>query len=188
MSDHRCKHLCALSDATDVPKLQGSYHLNAMMRINPRNLTYSTLLLLSALALILIASVSLARAQTTGAASNRPVFSDYRGVQIGMSAEEVRKKLDRLKNGGPAQDFFVFSERESAQIYYDKDRKVTAISVDYFGDSNAPAPSAVLGVDLQAKPDGSMYELKRYPEAGYWVSYSRTAGDKPIVTITMQKI
>jgi hypothetical protein len=46
----------------------------------------------------------------------------------------------------------------------------------------------VLGVELQAKPDGSMYELKRYPDAGYWVSYNRTAGDKPIVTITMQKI
>jgi hypothetical protein len=106
-----------------------------------------------------------------------------------MSAEEVRAKLDRLKDGGPAQDFFVFSERESAQIYYDKDRKVTAISVDYFGgDSNAPSPNVVLGVDLQAKPDGSMYELKRYPDAGYWVSYNRTAGDKPIVTITMQKI
>lgn len=25
-------------------------------------------------------------------------------------------------------------------------------------------------------------------QAGYWVSYNRTAGDKPIVTITMQKM
>jgi hypothetical protein len=46
----------------------------------------------------------------------------------------------------------------------------------------------VLGVELQAKPDGSMYELERYPAAGYWVSYNRTAGDKPIVTITMQRM
>jgi hypothetical protein len=46
----------------------------------------------------------------------------------------------------------------------------------------------VLGVELIAKPNGSMYQLVRYPDAGYWVSYNRTAGDKPIVTITMQKM
>jgi hypothetical protein len=144
-------------------------------------------MLFVALILIMIASVSTASAQTPE--TNVPVFKDYRGVQIGMSADEVRKKLDRLKDGGPGQDYFVYSDRESAQIYYDSDRKVMAISVDYFGgDSSAPLPSAVLGVDLQAKPDGSMYQLKRYPDVGYWVSYNRTAGDKPIVTITMQKI
>ena len=152
-----------------------------------RSFIYSTLLLLSAIAVIVIASVSNASTQTLQ--TDIPVFKDYRGVQIGMSADEVRKKLDRLKDGGLGQDFFAYSERESAQIYYDKDRKVIAVSVDYFGgDADAPSPSAVLGEELQAKPDGSMYQLKRYPDAGYWVSYNRTAGDKPIVTITMQKI
>ena len=122
------------------------------------------------------------------ATSNVPVFTDYRGVKIGMAADEVRAKLDRIKKGD-SQDFLVFSERESAQIYYDNEGKVTAISIDYFGDnSNAPLPDAVLGAALQAKPDGSMYQLNRYPEAGYWVSYNRTAGDKPVVTITMQKM
>jgi len=33
-----------------------------------------------------------------------------------------------------------------------------------------------------------MCQLNRYPEAGYWVSYNRIAGDKPIVTITVQKM
>ena len=122
------------------------------------------------------------------ATANVPVFTDYRGVKIGMAAEEVRAKLDKLTKG-ESQDLLVFSERESAQIYYDKQGKVTAISIDYFGgNSNAPSPDAVLGAALQAKPDGSMYQLNRYPEAGYWVSYNRTAGDKPIVTITMQKM
>ena len=143
----------------------------------------STLLLLPAFILM----VSVAHAQTA-AASNTPVFTDYRGVKIGMSTEETRSKLDRLKKG-EGGDFLVFSEYESAQIYYDKSGKVTAISIDYFGDQNgAPTPEAVLGAGLQAKPDGSMYQLNRYPDAGYWVSYNRTAGDKPIVTITMQKL
>jgi hypothetical protein len=177
--------------------------------LRTKSFIYSTLLLLLSIALIMIASRSIANAQTTQTesppeemakassaatasnklAANVPVFKDYRGVAIGMSAEEVRGKLNRLKDGGPTQDFFVFSERESAQIYYDADRKVIAISVDYFGeDSNAPSPTAVLGEDLTAKPDGSMYQLKRYPDAGYWVSYNRTAGDKPIVSITVQKM
>jgi uncharacterized OB-fold protein len=172
------------------------------MRINSKNLFQT---LLSAVGLIL--TVSIINAQQTSntpaqqevatvvnssenkpATSNLPVFADYRGVKIGMTADEVRTKLDRIKKG-EGQDFIVFSERESAQIYYDADGKVTAISVDYFGDTSAaPTPDAVLGAALQAKADGSMYQLKRYPEAGYWVSYNRTAGDKPIITITMQKM
>ena len=174
------------------------------MGINPRSFIRSTLLLLPVIVLILGGSIANGQTVTRGsaqeevaemnppasnvAATNLPVFTDYRGVKIGMTAEEVRSKLDGL-NKGEAQDFLVFSERESAQIYYDDKGTVTAISIDYFGaDSNAPSPDAVLGVGLQAKADGSMYQLNRYPEAGYWVSYNRTAGDKPIVTITMQKM
>ena len=175
------------------------------MGINLRSSIRSTLLLLPAIVLIL--SASIANGQTIPSASaqeevatamnpsasnaataNVPVFRDYRGVTIGMTADEVRAKLDGLKKGD-RQDFLVFSERESAQIYYDDAGKVTAISIDYFGEnSNPPAPEVVLGTALQAKADGSMYQLNRYPEAGYWVSYNRTAGDKPIVTITMQKM
>ena len=135
-----------------------------------------------------VATVAKSSTSNAAAPSNVPLFKDYRGIRIGMSAEEARSKLDRLKKGD-GQDFLVFSEHESAQIYYDKDGKVTAISIDYFGDPNsAPTPEAVLGAGIQAKPDGSMYQLNRYPDAGYWVSYNRTAGDKPIVTITMQKM
>jgi hypothetical protein len=125
---------------------------------------------------------------TTKAPANAPVYTDYRGVAIGMTADEVRSKLDGIKKGS-GQDFVVFSEFESAQIYYDDKHKVTAISIDYISDSSkAPTPETVLGAALQAKADGSMYQLNRYPEAGYWVSYNRTAGDKPIVTITIQKM
>lgn len=173
------------------------------MGINPRTFR-STLLLLPVIVVSLLVSIAHGQTMSSGsaqrevaemypsasnaAATDLPVFTDYRGVKIGMTAEEVRSRLDGL-NKGQAQDFLVFSERESAQIYYDDKGKVTAISIDYFGaDSSAPSPVAVLGVELQAKADGSMYQLNRYPEAGYWVSYNRTAGDKPIVTITMQKM
>ena len=123
------------------------------------------------------------------AGAHAPIFTNYRAVRIGMSADEVRKALEHQKGKGKTQDFFVFSESEHAQVFYDAEGRVTAISVDYIGNtSNAPTAQDVLGVELQAKPDGSMYEMKRYAEAGYWVSYNRTAGDNPIVTVTMQKL
>jgi hypothetical protein len=135
--------------------------------------------------IVLLMTVSIVHGQTP---ANAPVFKVYRGVTIGMAADEVRAKLDRIKKGD-RQDYLVFSEQEAAQIYYDDKGKVTAISIDYFGgDGKAPTPETVLGAGIQAKPDGSMYQLTRYPQAGYWVSYYRTAGDKPVVTITMQKM
>jgi len=120
--------------------------------------------------------------------SNVPVYVEYRGVRIGMTVKEVRTRLRHIKRGD-RQDLFAFSERELAQIHYDECGKVTTISIDYFGNkSDAPAPDAVLGTALPAKPDGSMYQRNRYPLAGYCVSYNRSAGDKPFITITMQKI
>ena len=118
-----------------------------------------------------------------------PVYQDFMGVTLGMDADEVRAKLRQLKDKGERQDFFVFSDSKSAQILYDDHGKVIVISVDYVGkDSNAPSPESVLAEAVQPKPDGTIYQLKRYHEAGYWVAYSRTAGDNPIVTVTMQKM
>ncbi|HYV84077.1 MAG TPA: hypothetical protein VE931_11205 [Pyrinomonadaceae bacterium] len=135
-----------------------------------------------------VATVTNSSATAPAAKPNMPVYDDYRGVTIGMSADEVRSKLNNIKKGD-RQDLLNFSEHESAQIYYDDKGKVTAISIDYIGDnSGAPTPESVLGTSITPKPDGSMYQLNRYNEAGYWVSYNRTAGDKPIVTITMQKM
>jgi hypothetical protein len=119
-----------------------------------------------------------------------PVFQEYRGVQIGWLADEVRKKLGNPADKGDEQDFYVFGEKETVQILYDKvTHKVTAISVDFMnGASDVITPQQVFGADFEGKPDGSKHKLVRYPKAGYWVSYSRTAGDTPIVTITMQKL
>jgi hypothetical protein len=118
-----------------------------------------------------------------------PVYKDFMGVTLGMSADDIRSKLGHLKNKSDRQDFFVFSETQTAQIVYDEKGLATIISVDYLSkDANAPSPESVLGEPAQAKADGSIYQRKRYPEAGYWIAYSRTAGDNPVITVTMQKI
>ncbi len=125
----------------------------------------------------------------TPAPAPEPVYKDYRGATIGMSAKEVRDKLDHLRHKGKAEDDFDFSNGETAQIYYDSKGNARVISVTYFGKkSDAPTPQAVLGGDVPAKKNGSVYKLVRYPQAGYWVAYNRTAGDSPLVTVTMQKL
>jgi hypothetical protein len=122
------------------------------------------------------------------AADEDPVFHEYRGVKIGWVADEVRKKLGNPANKGDEQDFYMFGEKETAQFLYDKGQ-VTAISVDFMnGAKEVITPQQVFGTDFDAKPDGSKYKLVRYPKAGYWVSYSKTAGDTPIITVTIQRI
>jgi len=124
------------------------------------------------------------------AGEDDPIFHDYRGIKLGSLADEVRKKLGNPANKSDEQDYFMFNnENERAQVYYDKDRQVTAISVDFiFGASEVITPQQVFGADIEAKSDGSKSKLVRYPKAGCWVSYSRTAGDKPIITVTIQKM
>ena len=146
--------------------------------------------------LVMVSVAALASGQTGGRKSGHeegdgePTFKEYRGAQIGMSADEVRKKLGNPADKGDEQDFYVFNEKETAQILYDKATKnAIAISVDFMsGATGVITPQQVFGADVDAKPDGSKYKLVRYPKVGYWISYSRTAGDTPIVTVTMQKI
>ncbi|HYO64014.1 MAG TPA: hypothetical protein VER08_10320 [Pyrinomonadaceae bacterium] len=126
-----------------------------------------------------------AAAATQGAAS--PLYREYKGVTLGMSAADVRAKLGKPQEKSDEMDFFVFSERERARVYY-KDGKVSTVIATYIGkDAAAPTSAAVLGAEIDAKPDGSMYRMTTYPEAGYWVAYSRTPGEPPMVIITMQK-
>ena len=150
--------------------------------------------LLVAITLTIAAGVSFAqttRPRPNAAPDEDPVFNEYRGVKIGWLADEVRKKLGSPANKGDEQDFYVFSDsKETAQVLYDKATgKVTAISVDFMnGAREVITPQQVFGTDFDAKPDGPKYKLVRYPKAGYWVSYSRTAGDTPIITVTIQQI
>jgi len=117
------------------------------------------------------------------------LFQDYRGVQLGMTANEVRKKLGDPKDRSDEQDFFIFNENETAQIVYDKMHKVITISADFLtAGAKVPTAKQVLGGDIETKADGSMYKMVRFPKAGYWLSYNRTGGNPPLTTVTLQKI
>src|SRR5947209_3895231 len=159
-----------------------------MLRFSRRSLTLSLLpLLFAALAF----AAPNARAQTAAAAADKdgPPFRDYKGVHIGMTTDEARKKLGNPADKGDTQDFYSFNDKESAQLYYDGDHKVFAIAVTYLGsDSALPTPKSVLGSDADRKDDGSVYKMIRFPKAGCGVSYLRASGDSPMTIVTMQKL
>ena len=148
------------------------------------------LLVVLAFALAGIAVGHTQRNRSGNGAEEEPAFREYKGVQLGWLADDVRKKLGSPADKGDEQDFFVFGEKETAQILYDKaTHKVTAISVDFMnGATDVITPQQVFGADIEAKPDGSKYKMVRYPKVGYWISYSKTGGASPIVTVTIQKM
>lgn len=123
-------------------------------------------------------------------ALDEPLLRDYRGVQIGWLTEDVRKKLGNPSDKSDEQDMYVFNEKEIAQILYDKaTHKVIAISIDFTnGAQNPITPQQVFGAEIDANPDGSKYRLVRYPKAGFWLSYNKTAGNTPMITVTLQRM
>lgn len=136
----------------------------------------------------------IARAQTSRAtarsipANQLPVFAEYKGVRLGMTAAEARATLGEPRFKADDQDFYVFSDSETAQICYDVALKVKTISIDYLGGVGAPDYRSVVGADIDTRADGSLYKLVRHDKLGYWVSYHRTAGQVSTVTVTIQKI
>ena len=129
------------------------------------------------------------KAATPAGEEESATFKEYRGVQLGMTADEVRKKLGSPKDKGNEQDLFVFNDNESAQIVYDQTHKVVTISADFLStDASVPTAKQVFGADAEAKADGSVYKMVRFPKAGYWLSYNRTGGTAPMTSITLQKI
>lgn len=140
-------------------------------------------------ALILTVTVSINSSGQRQRTADEPLFTEFKGVRIGTPAEEARKKLGSPRDKADDQDFYVFNDTQAVQVYYDKAKTVSAISIDFMtGATQIPAPKDVIGGEPDTKADGSAYKMVRYPKLGYWVSYSRTAGATPTITVTIQKI
>jgi hypothetical protein len=158
------------------------------LSIGPRSFgRIFTLMMLGAVSFLLAAPVTQAQRKANEEVSS--LFHDYRGIQLGMLADEVRKKLGDPKDMSDEQDFYIFGETETAQILYDKTHKVITISADFLTTATAvPTAKQVFGAEVEAKADGSVYKMIRFPKAGYWLSYNRTSGNSPLTTVTLQKI
>ena len=165
---------------------------NEKMGVNEKHIVFlkATILVAAGLATILFSGLT-AFGQTgeEQTVTLAPVMTEYKSIKIGTTANEVRDKLGKAEIDDKDGFYYRFSDKEFVQIRLDKDNKVRVISVTYSGEK-APMLTDVFGAGTkpEAKPDGSIYKLVRYPTAGYWVAYSRTAGEKPTVTITIQKL
>lgn len=130
-----------------------------------------------------------AQAAPPAAQLEEPRYREYRGVRLGMTAAEVRAALGAPKESEGRQEFYAISDGEMAQVFYDARRNVWAVTVSYIGgQGKAPTPEQVFGGPVEVKPDGSIYKMVKYERAGYYVAYSRDAGDAPFVTVVMQKL
>ena len=161
------------------------------MKSTRANLFAGLIMMLAfALMSLSLGAQTVARAQKTRPAVNavaqQPIYSEYKAVRLGMTAEEVRAKLGEPALKADDQDYYVISEHEAAQIVYDAAHKVQAISVDYTGGVGAPDPKTVVGGELETSPRGQ-YKMMRYESLGFWVSYNRSIGPVVVVTITLQK-
>jgi hypothetical protein len=155
--------------------------------VPPARVRVFTMIVLGA-ALTSLMTVPIAQSQRK-AEDDSSVLHDYRGIQLGMLADEVRKKLGDPKDKSDEQDFYLFGETETAQIVYDKTRKVVTISADFLtAATGIPTCKQVFGAEAEAKADGSVYKMVRFPKAGYWLSYNRTGGNSPLTTVTLQRI
>ena len=121
--------------------------------------------------------------------SLQPRTAEYRSIKIGTTAEEVRNKLGKATIDDKDGFYYRFSDEEFAQIRLGPEINVRLIAVTYSG-KNAPKVTDVFGnkVKVETKPDGSIYKLVRYPNAGYWLAYSSTASENPTITVTMQEL
>ena len=154
------------------------------------SITVSSVRIIALLLLVFGAFVISTRAQNSDK-KVLPVWQSYKGVSLGMTADEVRAKLGAAKSEDATGFFYVFSETENAQFLLDANKKVRTVSVVFTAEHPAaPQFAEVFGktAELEPKPDGSVFKMVRYEDAGFWVSYNRMAGEKAMVIVMIQKM
>src|SRR5258707_10337599 len=100
--------------------------------------------------IVLAADPARAQRRTPPAAEpeDQPAFVEFKGVRLGMTADEARKKLGSPRDKSAEQDFYVFNDTQAVQVFYDKTGLVLAISIDFMNRANGiPDAKAVLGME-----------------------------------------
>lgn len=157
-------------------------HNAERLGIRPIELVYFAIGVILLLILAIVAN-----GQTGNSQAQQPLYREYRGVRLGMTAEEARAKLGVPAMKSDEQDFYVFSANETAQLVY-AEQKVVTISTDYTSGIGAPDYKRVVGEGLLQRPDGSLFRMVLYDSEHFWVSYNKSASEIPVVTITIGKM
>ncbi len=146
------------------------------------------------LLLMLFALTLGVHAQNNSAASKKlqlPLLQDYKGVKIGMTADDVRAKLGKPQSEDKDGFLYNFAETETTQVLLDAAQKVRCISIMYTGEHLKPPTIQDIfgpGAAADSTAGGGMTKLVKYTEAGYWISYNRMPGEKPMTMVVIQKL
>src|ERR1700755_3631478 len=112
---------------------------------------------LCSMALLLVAALALSAPKAAAQEKEKveePPFHEYKGVRIGMTTDEARKKLGSPTDKSDKQDYYSLNDNESCEVYYDDAKKVYAVKVTYVGGNAIPAPKTVLGIEADTQQNG----------------------------------
>lgn len=172
--------MCAKTSDTETPRNS----LRASVMLVAASISVACLLPANVMSACLAADGGTAPASRL---SQTP-YSEFKGVRLGMTADEVRGHLGKPESSDTTQDYFVFSESHRARVYYDDGGRANAIVASYLGrESGAPDAKTILGVEVEADASGAVTRSVSVPDSGFTVIYSRTGGDEPMVFVTLQK-
>ena len=94
------------------------YHVS--LQLFPARQTTFRLLWLGAISLVAMGAVAAQPQRAKAQTEEKPLLAEFRGVNIGMPADEVRKKLGGPRDKGDDVDLYVFNDTQAVQVYYDK--------------------------------------------------------------------
>jgi len=117
------------------------------------------------------------------------VMKEYRGVRLGLSADEVHKLLGKPRVTSPdgAEDY-VLNDENSVAIYYDANKTVNKIVLDFTGEKAAPDWKEVVG-NAKVEDAGSGIKLAKYSsdEEQFSVTMWQKVGATVRTIITINK-
>jgi hypothetical protein len=121
-----------------------------------------------------------------------PLLDEISGIELGMTVDQVRDKLGKPETQDDASMFYDLDDGKQVQLRLDGNKKVMMVAGIFTGDkAAAPEFNEVFGsaVAAPSEENGTVYKLVRYPDAGYWIAFSRLSlKDGPMTTVTIQKI
>ena len=112
-----------------------------------------------------------------------PAMTEFRKAGIGTTVDDLKKAWGKPEVEDKSGFLFELADNQTAQVEIDPDGKVTAIAVTFRDGSGAPKAEEVFGPNekIDPKEGGALFHMVRYPEAGYWVSYSSQGNGKPVI-------
>lgn len=114
----------------------------------------------------------------------------FRNVALGMSPDDVESLLGDPKIKDERGFLYNLSDSETAQIEIGPEKKVTAVAFMFANGKGAPSLAEVFGAGVTAdpQPNGTIYKMVRYEDAGFWISYYAGSGGNAVTTVTIRKL